>query len=118
MPAMELGQHVWAFVRGRLIEPRRHRQSQRFWELNQSGRLVSSMVKNRGYVSNWTILMMGRKSAMTMRSEEHTSELQSHSDLVCRLLLEKKKNHVIDFNGSGLQARSRNVEGIKTVFVV
>src|SRR5260221_10509036 len=31
------------------------------------------------------------------RSEEHTSELQSHSDLVCRLLLEKKKkiNHHI-----------------------
>src|SRR5260221_5346803 len=28
---------------------------------------------------------------MTGRSEEHTSELQSHSDLVCRLLLEKKK---------------------------
>src|SRR5438034_3229803 len=27
----------------------------------------------------------------TARSEEHTSELQSHSDLVCRLLLEKKK---------------------------
>src|SRR2546421_7788815 len=28
------------------------------------------------------------------RSEEHTSELQSRSDLVCRLLLEKKKNAV------------------------
>src|SRR5260221_901894 len=27
------------------------------------------------------------------RSEEHTSELQSHSDLVCRLLLEKKKKN-------------------------
>src|SRR5208283_6119482 len=27
-----------------------------------------------------------------VRSEEHTSELQSHHDLVCRLLLEKKKN--------------------------
>src|SRR5438034_8674475 len=27
-----------------------------------------------------------------VRSEEHMSELQSHSDLVCRLLLEKKKN--------------------------
>src|SRR5260221_3790824 len=27
----------------------------------------------------------------SMRSEEHTSELQSHSDLVCRLLLEQKK---------------------------
>src|SRR5260221_9915069 len=31
----------------------------------------------------------GRKQRQ--RSEEHTSELQSHSDLVCRLLLEKKK---------------------------
>src|SRR5947207_5381975 len=29
------------------------------------------------------------------RSEEHTSELQSHSDLVCRLLLEKKKNDIV-----------------------
>src|SRR5438034_2919967 len=29
--------------------------------------------------------------ALRERSEEHTSELQSHSDLVCRLLLEKKK---------------------------
>src|SRR5437773_7638791 len=28
----------------------------------------------------------------SFRSEEHTSELQSHHDLVCRLLLEKKKN--------------------------
>src|SRR5260221_7517992 len=35
-----------------------------------------------------------RESARrTTRSEEHTSELQSHSDLVCRLLLEKKKNN-------------------------
>src|SRR5438034_6543930 len=30
----------------------------------------------------------------TVRSEEHTSELQSHSDLVCRLLLEKKKKTI------------------------
>src|SRR5260370_2679894 len=28
------------------------------------------------------------------RSEEHTSELQSHLNLVCRLLLEKKKSHI------------------------
>src|SRR5438034_3580726 len=33
-----------------------------------------------------------------MRSEEHTSELQSHSDLVCRLLLEKKKNGIVNKN--------------------
>src|SRR2546430_3450163 len=30
------------------------------------------------------------------RSEEHTSELQSQSNLVCRLLLEKKNNYVAD----------------------
>src|SRR5437667_6722967 len=29
--------------------------------------------------------------SLKLRSEEHTSELQSHHDLVCRLLLEKKK---------------------------
>src|SRR5206468_12464546 len=33
-----------------------------------------------------------RLPARSHRSEEHTSELQSRSDLVCRLLLEKKKN--------------------------
>src|SRR5437588_5519362 len=32
-----------------------------------------------------------RRGLHQPRSEEHTSELQSHSDLVCRLLLEKKK---------------------------
>src|SRR5690242_20923700 len=32
-----------------------------------------------------------RQSAARRRSEEHTSELQSHVNLVCRLLLEKKK---------------------------
>src|SRR5438034_3981944 len=32
-----------------------------------------------------------RHAPPRLRSEEHTSELQSHSDLVCRLLLEKKK---------------------------
>src|SRR2546430_9147021 len=33
------------------------------------------------------------------RSEEHTSELQSQSNLVCRLLLEKKKKHVTSSSG-------------------
>src|SRR2546427_2432288 len=31
-----------------------------------------------------------------VRSEEHTSELQSQSNLVCRLLLEKKKNYITE----------------------
>src|SRR2546430_4385823 len=41
--------------------------------------------------------------AVTLRSEEHTSELQSQSNLVCRLLLEKKKyhNHALLLRGEG-----------------
>src|SRR5438132_10882136 len=45
-----------------------------------------------------TIIQSGRgnigvpQPLLHFRSEEHTSELQSHSDLVCRLLLEKKNN--------------------------
>src|SRR5437667_6812384 len=35
-----------------------------------------------------------RSSRWSWRSEEHTSELQSHHDLVCRILLEKKKGDV------------------------
>src|SRR5260221_14407485 len=38
----------------------------------------------------------GYDIARERRSEEHTSELQSHSDLVCRLLLEKKKKMKIN----------------------
>src|SRR5438132_6257580 len=36
-----------------------------------------------------------RAGELIARSEEHTSELQSHSDLVCRLLLEKKKKNTV-----------------------
>src|SRR2546430_8566224 len=39
-------------------------------------------------------VVVGNDPQMIFRSEEHTSELQSQSNLVCRLLLEKKnKNH-------------------------
>src|SRR2546427_7917110 len=37
-----------------------------------------------------------RRKEEALRSEEHTSELQSQSNLVCRLLLEKKKKKSID----------------------
>src|SRR5260221_4575926 len=37
-------------------------------------------------------MMQGGVDVSLPRSEEHTSELQSHSDIVCRLLLEKKKH--------------------------
>src|SRR5438034_3643775 len=48
---------------------------------------------------SWALASRGggrfdRRILLGARSEEHTSELQSHSDLVCRLLLEKKKNTI------------------------
>src|SRR3712207_7242200 len=39
----------------------------------------------------------GGDNDIRLRSEEHTSELQSRQYLVCRLLLEKKKKHNISF---------------------
>src|SRR5438132_9938883 len=56
-------------------------------------------VSEKGYgkrtlLAEYRITSRGGKGVVNMkttRSEEHTSELQSHSDLVCRLLLEKKK---------------------------
>src|SRR5438132_2543010 len=43
-----------------------------------------------------TVFARGDVFGTIERSEEHTSELQSHSDLVCRLLLEKKKKRKLD----------------------
>src|SRR5690349_23696205 len=42
-------------------------------------------------VANASVLRHKGQSSLHFRSEEHTSELQSRRDLVCRLLLEKKK---------------------------
>src|SRR5438132_3333726 len=44
-------------------------------------------------------------SVWWLRSEEHTSELQSHSDLVCRLLLEKKNR----FRSQGQESAAETV---------
>src|SRR2546428_9414672 len=41
--------------------------------------------------ASYSCEVMGSPQQLLFRSEEHTSELQSRSDLVCRLLLEKKK---------------------------
>src|SRR3712207_8049227 len=49
------------------------------------------MVYDREYSKGKDILR--RESTRAIRSEEHTSELQSRQYLVCRLLLEKKKHH-------------------------
>src|SRR2546427_8082866 len=53
--------------------------------IRRAGAVVLSLV---GAV---LIMAQARPPSQTVRSEEHTSELQSQSNLVCRLLLEKKK---------------------------
>src|SRR5438034_3009474 len=45
----------------------------------------------RVFQTSWEAVYRSLEWFVQWRSEEHTSELQSHSDLVCRLLLEKKK---------------------------
>src|SRR5438132_5584238 len=63
---------------------------------NVSPSRIETTLKSSPYVAEASVIGEGRKYLTALieisaRSEEHTSELQSHSDLVCRLLLEKKK---------------------------
>src|SRR5690242_21011984 len=57
-----------------------------------SGRIVAAPPATPSYVYVWPRPWgFGFAPFFPLRSEEHTSELQSHVNLVCRLLLEKKK---------------------------
>src|SRR5688572_32049838 len=60
-------------------------------------------------VSSGTIALLGGGVA-TGRSEEHTSELQSQSNLVCRLLLEKKKKKNIQKAKARILSNNTNNE--------
>src|SRR5207249_5287779 len=65
--------------------------------------LITSLIGYRvaGFAGSLVALFaMCLPAAALARSEEHTSELQSRFDLVCRLLLEKKKYPVATFRGS------------------
>src|SRR2546430_5857049 len=52
----------------------------------------AALVRRRGIHER----RLGGVQVPARRSEEHTSELQSQSNLVCRLLLEKKKTKIVD----------------------
>jgi len=54
--------------------------------------LISNISSNNPVLGNLLSNVAGQRGPLGGRSEEHTSELQSHHDLVCRLPLEKKKN--------------------------
>src|SRR5438105_10786229 len=55
--------------------------------MNPTSRIVAAIITSMMLIPRW--------GSLRRRSEEHTSELQSRVDLVCRLLLEKKKKDKI-----------------------
>src|SRR2546427_7253879 len=55
----------------------------------------------------------GSFARRAVRSEEHTSELQSQSNLVCRLLLEKKKQRKRDDPCAQLRLRNSHPAGVR-----
>src|SRR6266480_5497582 len=81
---------------------------QAFTVSNSAGGTVSGTVSTSAPFSivsggSFSLAGLGASQTVTVRSEEHTSELQSHVNLVCRLLLEKK-------NRWTLQHRPRHIE--------
>src|SRR2546426_4056228 len=68
----------------------------RFWSTQDHGAVT--VLSNRGHLTIEAFHTSMRVRADEGRSEEHTSELQSPCNLVCRLLLEKKesKNETLD----------------------
>src|SRR2546421_6694547 len=68
------------------------------------GRIVTPSLKAKA--ENFGDLQLQIAGLRTIRSEEHTSELQSRSDLVCRLLLEKKKERDSHTDEAPHRARS------------
>src|SRR5437773_1560958 len=118
------GGETWSLVRGLFDHPHRPR-----WVPGNGGLALHTIVldpadKQRMYVAisaggvyrtndagrTWTAQNRGiRVTFMPGRSEEHTSELQSHHDLVCRLVLEKK-NLLDSVVLEGLPGRDENAQ--------
>src|SRR5690242_21173158 len=55
--------------------------------------LTAPLLRKRRLTEALWLWFLAYNSLVSVRSEEHTSELQSHVNLVCRLLLEKKKKN-------------------------
>src|SRR5256885_13215141 len=81
--------------RSRPTGRRGHREPAR--EPDPGAYILFMLVSRRGsMVARRTTMLPRRETSMNrMRSEEHTSELQSPCNLVCRLLLEKKKQQYL-----------------------
>src|SRR2546430_9202858 len=72
------------------------RGSIRVWDFRQRTILRTIQIPNAGGTIDVRLIPRD-PYARGYRSEEHTSELQSQSNLVCRLLLEKKKKNIHNY---------------------
>src|SRR2546427_5749931 len=72
------------------------------WEKKRAAMSSASRITRTASTST-PISRPNEKAYSVTRSEEHTSELQSQSNLVCRLLLEKKKKKRISHNRSEIK---------------
>src|SRR5207248_7215038 len=79
LPAMQLLLQQWIVEDARAIAP--------------AGRWCIQRLEDQREIGGAILLLLPPGNQDLERSEEHTSELQSPYDLVCRLLLEKKKKH-------------------------
>src|SRR5438034_4568808 len=81
MPRTEVTKKLWAYIKKNGLQDKKNKR-----QINADAAL-KPIFGGKASVSMFDMTKMVSKH----RSEEHTSDLQSHSDLVCRLLLEKKK---------------------------
>src|SRR5256712_5262766 len=72
-------------------------------DLHRARESIDRLLMLAGLVERLTFRTVLRHLGHLLRSEEHTSELQSRSDLVCRLLLEKKKTYNVNFSSSAVR---------------
>src|SRR5207237_9777991 len=70
--------------------------------------------QSRAEQHHQAVLRHGRGADAAHRSEEHTSELQSHLNLVCRLLLEKKKSRATIKHAKVLQQDIQRNDELRT----
>src|SRR5256885_4593612 len=73
---------------------RRHTRLQGDWSSDVCSSDLRWFRRTRWHTRPRSRRSAGRSATPARRSEEHTSELQSPCNLVCRLLLEKKKKHI------------------------
>src|SRR5256886_9841376 len=97
---------------------------------NDGGKVLDELAADRAFdlenrwQAEWSLAraLQLQGDAGVHRSEEHTSELQSQSNLVCRLLLEKKKTHIhlhlADYAQHRHHVLHANIKVVRSPFVL